>query len=249
MKTPLPNCVFLTTTCMERTNMLFATLSSVMNAVEGALFVIQHYGPWPKDKEDALHTLAYVTKNRLSLLKLDESVSVARSKFATKLPDHMEWFINLDDDLIVPSHAWGYLEMAGNLTDVVTFGVVDANNSRGPYPDYTREVFADLDAYIAKGYQLEKAKHHFFAYPFILPGQWLTQLYAMKANLFHHRDLWDPILVTFDKRGVRGYDVMLEKRLTDFGLDITLVAGCEAHHIGVEHSFIGGNWTDDHYAK
>ena len=72
--------------------------------------------------------------------------------------------------------------------------------------------------------------------------KWLSQLYAMRREVLADDNLWGPIEEQFSVKGVRGYDIALELRLTELGYRIGYTRGCEAHHIGLEQKYLNDNW-------
>jgi len=253
-QTSLDGFLFLTTTSPSRYHLLPMTLAAVMTSVSGAIFNIQHYGEVPECSPfPYLKLLAEFTGNALIVKAVPADMSVAHTKRNVDPLIEFDFFINLDDDLLVPRHAWYRLKQCVHRAKthrVATLGVVDANDSRG-YADYTTEIFPSMFAYLrTPGMEMDKAKHHRFeqvAYHHKYPA--ITQLYCLPKALWKAPELWDDILEKFKVKGVRGYDVRLEELLNENKIEITLVTGCEAIHMGMEHAFIGGSWTGDHYAK
>jgi hypothetical protein len=233
---------FITTTSEDRLNLLHATLTNVMSYVTGARFVIQWLAESKGEAAPNLSGLSFIAKhsgNTIEVNCLDSVCSVATSKHAFEIGDATH-FVNLDDDLSITYHS---LEMLRRYETypAVSIGVVDANNSRG-FADYDEAVYGSMEEFLLK-HEFSKAKHHFFANPDFVEYFWMSQLYCLRRDVFLDDEVWGPIREAFAKKGVRGYDIMLEQVLVRRSYAIGLIVGCEAIHLGMEHAFIGGQWT------
>ncbi len=242
------NYVFLTTTYSGRVPLAIATLSSVMQNVQNAKFVVQwcdDRGPTFDYLQKMLGMIAYGTGNVVELNDclvnhLSKPMSVAHTKTSFEFPRHATHFVNLDDDLLITQRS---LELLLGLRDipVVTIGVMDAINARG-FADYDETRYQSMEHFLAN-HPPGKAKHHYFANVDILPDQkWISQLYCLNREVYLDVATWDDIYTRFAEKGVRGYDICLENNLASRNIQINLIVGCEALHIGLEHAYIGGPW-------
>jgi hypothetical protein len=246
MKIDYDGYVFLTTTYEGRLPLLIATLSNVMTRVKGALFQVRWYEGNSVETEDKriyaqvmLNMIAESTGNYLSIDTI-EDISVAQSKHVQLHPS-ITHFINLDDDLIVSEQSLRILRGL-HKSEVVTIGVVDPINVRG-FKDFDTIKYEGIAEFTAV-HPLGKAKHHSFKYASVIHGyKWISQLYCMRREIYDYGLLWNPVLAKFQQKGIRGYDIALENRMTELGITADLIVGCEALHIGLEHDYIGGPWT------
>jgi hypothetical protein len=214
-----------------------------MANVSNAVFIIQHYGKMEANVRLAIDLAALATENHFLINEIPESMSVARSKreFKNTINPDWKWFVNLDDDLITHYNAWySLLNRSGGL-DVHTIGVVDAANVRG-YSDFNRTRYLSYASYLNAGMPEDKAKVHFIKSLSTIQYKWLSQFYSMRRDVLEDDNLWLLIEETFSKKGVRGYDIALEIRLTELGYKIGYTMGCEAHHIGLEQGYLNDNW-------
>lgn len=238
--------VFITSSYNGRTPLLISTLSNVMTRVKGAHFAIQWLEPeWPTYVASMIGMMADQTGNTFALSVLGET-SVALSKrpdALAALPDPKfvaTHFVNLDDDLLVTEKSLQVL-LSLRSTPVVSIGVQDANNSRG-FADYDTvkyESYAAFKAVHAPG----KAKHHMFKHVSVISGySCISQLWCLSIEAYIDPTIWGPVEQQFSVKGIRGYDILLEQLLAA-KYPIELIVGCEALHMGLEHSYIGGPWT------
>jgi len=223
--------------------MLTATLACAMANVTNAVFQIQHYGEMAGEVKQALAIFALATNNTVKVNTFTEETSVACTKRKWSLEDNRqwEWMVNLDDDLIIHYNAFDALLNRSGGMDVHTLGVVDAYNCRG-YDDFDRNRYWGLDDYLARRMPVEKAKVHFFKSRVTIPYSWLSQLYAMRRRVVEDDNLWVPIEEQFNVKGIRGYDIALEKRLVELKYKIGYTMGCESHHVGMEQKYLNDVW-------
>lgn len=234
---------FLTTTYSGRIPLCIATIAGVMSKVKGAEFVIM----WCDEPDSSrylqhmLQMIATATGNELTFCQAGSDTSVAHTKRAFTPSTKMTHFINLDDDLLVTERSLTFLKGLPSVP-VVTIGVVDADGSRG-FEDYDNYKYPSYAAFL-EFHSPGKAKHHSFAYSGALREYgWISQLYCMTRETYENLAVWDTIYDRFKQKGVRGYDIVLENNLQALGIKSTLIFGCEALHIGLEHAYLGGPWT------
>lgn len=236
--------ILLTTTHAARSNMLTASLATAMANVREATFIVMHYGRMDPAVRKTLCIMAEGTDNNVLVNEIDENISVANTKRlfrAYPYPSDWRLWVNLDDDVITHYNTWDAICKRSWAHDVHTVGVVDANNARN-YVDFDRVRYLNYAAYIAAGMPEDKAKVHYFKSVVTIPYKWLSNLYAMHREVLEADRVWLPIEEQFAVKGIRGYDIALEKRLTDLCFSIGYTTGCEATHIGMEESYLNSNW-------
>ena len=247
------NFLFLTSTYRGRISALCTTLSNVMNCVTGATFVVSwtdatEFNPAVAPQSDLhlplfhLSLIASSTGNKIVHLA-SCGASVAQTKWDPRLQDYsFHYFINLDDDLLIPPLAWSSLLDGLALDDAVhTIGSIDANNSRG-YTDYDAVRYSTVKAFLETGKGVGKIKVHWIEEQSRVHYHWISQLYCLPRRVWNDETIVQPILETFSVKGMRGYDVLLEKLLVERGHTIWLCTGVTALHFGMEAPYIGGNW-------
>jgi hypothetical protein len=219
-----------------------------MNSVVNGEFQVQWYDDQTSTNlvaysyaKDMLLRIARATGNMVCIVPINEALSVAHSK---KISLKRNYFVNLDDDLIIsPRSLERLLESTQKgIADVITIGVMDADNSRG-FKDFDEVRYTSMEHFL-QHHPPGKAKHHYFANEFTFHNQkWISQLYCMTQEVYQDMIIWRPVLDKFTQRGIRGYDIVLENQLAASKYSIALHSGNEAIHIGLEEPYIGGQWT------
>jgi hypothetical protein len=248
--------LFLTTTCKERVSAMTMTISRAIEEVrkscvkkETAHFVLAYTdGYFPFKELSWLEILAsdprYSVKIQISWLNA-EGMSVAQTKKHSDL-EKIEWdsFVNLDDDLWIHPRVIQFI-MSGysnsEFNQVRTFGCWDPKNIRN-YSDWDSTVYPSLLEF-RKVHHNKHAKVHLFKKEEAdWDYQWLSQLYQMSYQTWRDPAIWKPVLKKFNKPGIRGYDIELEKQVIKQGYKIVYVTGCESIHFGLEEGYLGSKW-------
>lgn len=233
--------MFVTTSNKDRIPLAVVSIGTMMRQVSNGDFRIQWYGDGYEPLLHYLSLIAAATKNKVTLNRIPDTMSVAHSKTNLFVPRDLTHFVNLDDDLLLHPVTAFYLNRMRN-ADVATVGVVDPVNVR-QFADWDDTVYLNLASYHAAGKELSKAKHHYFRTSVTIKYNWISQFYVLSADAYRDRRLWDPIHQKFAQKGVRGYDILLESLLPQFGYEIQYTTGVEALHLGLENGFLNDKWT------
>lgn len=244
--------LFNTATQNGRETALVATLSSIMANIKGARFLVQFTdGDSLGNRNQAITYLDWIASASGNIVEFEavkSSVPIIHTKKNKAVKDRMDalgsigYYVNLDDDLIVPYQAVLHLRsMMDDVHDVITLGTVDCSNSRN-YSDWDLNEYLDYQVVEhAKG--LGKAKHHFVRRDeIVLRYQWISQLYALSSKVWSDAEIWDPILEKFQTKGIRGADIMLESLLRK-KYEIIFCAGVESLHFGMETPYYSNQWS------
>lgn len=234
--------MFVTTSNKDRIPLAVTSIGGMMRQVSRGDFRIQWYGDGYEPLLHYLSLIAAGTGNSVTLNVIPDTLSVACSKKALTPKPGFTHFVNLDDDLLLHPHTAFYFNRMRN-ADVATVGVVDPVNVRG-YEDWDRSQYLSLAHYLSNGKEMSKAKHHYFMTQGTVVYSWISQLYFLSEKAYWDMDLWQPILDKFQKKGVRGYDILLEKLLNEHEYQIQYTFGVEALHLGLEAGFMNSKWVE-----